>query len=137
MTQFELEIGKLMAQFASLQQQLDNVSKGMEQTNKQLMRWHQDFDNFTGDIMEKMAPMDTDIQNRPRLLRRCIQSKAGFLRYRPLLGNQGYFHPLQRSRALFDRVRGLQRRAGTGVFQKSSRGLYQRERGAGAAARRA
>ena len=54
MTQFELEIGKLMAQFASLQQQLDNVSKGMEQTNKQLMRWHQDFDNFTGDIMEKM-----------------------------------------------------------------------------------
>ena len=54
MTQFDLEIGKLMAQFVSLQQQLDGVCNRLEQTNKQLMRWHQDFDNFTGDIMEKM-----------------------------------------------------------------------------------
>ena len=54
MTRFELEIGKLMAQFDSLQQQLDSLSKAMERSNKQLMRWHQDFEIFTGDIMEKM-----------------------------------------------------------------------------------
>ena len=54
MTAFELEIGKLMAQFDSLQQRLDDVRKGMENTNKQLMKWHQEFEIFAGDIMEKM-----------------------------------------------------------------------------------
>ena len=54
MTAFELEIGKLMAQFEGLQQRLDDVRKGMESTNKQLMKWHQEFENFAGDIMEKM-----------------------------------------------------------------------------------
>ena len=54
MTAFELEIGKLMAQFDSLQQRLDDVRKGMDSTNKQLMKWHQEFENFAGDIMEKM-----------------------------------------------------------------------------------
>ena len=54
MTRFELEIGKLMAQFDALQQRLDTVSKGMDDTNKRLMSWHQDFENFTGEIMEKM-----------------------------------------------------------------------------------
>ena len=54
MTRFELEIGKLMAQFDSLQQRLDIVTKGMDDTNKQLMKWHQDFELFTSEIMEKM-----------------------------------------------------------------------------------
>ena len=54
MTAFELEIGKLMAQFDSLQQRLDDVRKGMDNANKQLMKWHQEFENFAGDIMEKM-----------------------------------------------------------------------------------
>ena len=54
MTRFELEIGKLMAQFDSLQQRLDIVTKGMDDTNKQIMKWHRDFESFTGEIMEKM-----------------------------------------------------------------------------------
>ena len=54
MTRFELEIGKLMAQFEGLQQRLDTVSKGMDDTNKRLLAWYQDFENFTGEIMEKM-----------------------------------------------------------------------------------
>lgn len=54
MTRFELEIGKLMAQFDSLQQRLDIVTKGMDDTNKQIMKWHHDFEKFTGEIMEKM-----------------------------------------------------------------------------------
>ena len=54
MTAFELEIGKLMAQFDSLQQRLDDVRRGMDNTNKQLAKWHDEFENFAGDIMEKM-----------------------------------------------------------------------------------
>lgn len=54
MTAHELEIGKLMAQFESLQHRLDDVRRGMENTNKQLEKWHQEFENFSGDIMEKM-----------------------------------------------------------------------------------
>ena len=54
MTKFELEIGKLMAQFDSLQQRLDIVTKGMENTNRQLIKWQLDFEQFAGDIMEKM-----------------------------------------------------------------------------------
>ena len=54
MTRFELEIGKLMAHFDGLQKRLDIVTKGMDDTNKQLMKWHQDFEIFTAEIMEKM-----------------------------------------------------------------------------------
>ena len=54
MTRFELEIGKLIAQFNSLQQQLDVVTKGMDNTNKQLMKLHANFENFSREIMEKM-----------------------------------------------------------------------------------
>lgn len=54
MTRFELEVGKLMAQFESLQQRLDIVTKGMDDTNKQIMKWHRDFEIFTNEIMEKM-----------------------------------------------------------------------------------
>ena len=54
MTTFELEIGKLMAQFDSLQKRIDDVQKGMESTNRQLAKWHSDFSDFTGAIMDKI-----------------------------------------------------------------------------------
>ena len=54
MTRFELEIGKLMAQFDSLQQRLDIVTKAMDDTNKQIMKWRRDFEIFSSEIMEKM-----------------------------------------------------------------------------------
>lgn len=54
MTQFDVEIGKLMAQFESVQQRIDELKKGMDNTNKQLQIWRKDFDCFTGEIMEKM-----------------------------------------------------------------------------------
>ncbi len=54
MTVRELEIGKLMAHFEALQQRLDDVRKGMEDTNQRLIKWHREFENFAGDIMEKM-----------------------------------------------------------------------------------
>ena len=54
MTQFDVEIGKLMAQFENVQQRIDELKKGMDTTNKQLQNWRKDFDCFTGEIMEKM-----------------------------------------------------------------------------------
>ena len=54
MTQFDVEIGKLMAQFESVQQRIDELKKGMDNTNKQLQIWRKDFDSFTGSVMEKM-----------------------------------------------------------------------------------
>ncbi len=54
MTAFEVEIGKLMAQFESVQARIDELKKGMDNTNRQIIHWRSDFDKFTGDIMEKM-----------------------------------------------------------------------------------
>ena len=54
MTKFDIEIGKLMAEFESIQQRIDELKKGMDNTNKQLQIWRKDFDCFTGEIMEKM-----------------------------------------------------------------------------------
>ncbi len=54
MASFDLQIGKLMAQFDSLQSRIDDVRKGMDNTNRQLAKWHGEFETFAGDIMEKM-----------------------------------------------------------------------------------
>lgn len=54
MTRFDLEIGKLMAQFESLQQQIEVLNKGMENTNQQLAKLSVDFGHFSGQIFEQM-----------------------------------------------------------------------------------
>ena len=54
MTHFDLEVGKLMAQFESLQQQIEVLNKGMENTNQQLAKLAADFGRFSGQIFEQM-----------------------------------------------------------------------------------
>lgn len=54
MTSFDVEIGKLMAQFESLRLRIDELKKGMETTNKQVSKLHTDFVAFSSNVVTQM-----------------------------------------------------------------------------------
>ncbi len=54
MTDFELEVGKLMAQFSALENQIVELKKGLNNSNRQVNRLHNDFLKFSNTIIQKM-----------------------------------------------------------------------------------
>lgn len=54
MPTIQVEIGKLMAQFSGLSLQIEELKKGMENTNRQLMKLHGEFTSFSSKIGKEM-----------------------------------------------------------------------------------
>lgn len=54
MAEIKIEMGKLMAQFSSLNQAISELKKGMENTNKEVLKLHTELMGLSGSIFQKM-----------------------------------------------------------------------------------
>ena len=54
MTEIKIEMGKLMGQFDILNQTINELKKGMEKTNREMQKLHNDFLTFSVSVMTEM-----------------------------------------------------------------------------------